>query len=138
MLNTEIHPSNETMIAVAIFEGPYESLRCETAEFWMDRFAYDRKAVVAIRGARDGEETSFKGSCGVVYHLRPASPPPRGIHTHRLTRCGPKRIAGISDDCTAPAIRVSARPQDVSHGVPESAWRIFGCEVEMASPSRPL
>ncbi len=74
-MNT-VHASNQALIDAAVFDGPYEGqLRRRTAAEWLSRYAHDRRASLAIRRARDGEEgASFRAADGVVWHLRRVGP----------------------------------------------------------------
>ncbi len=50
-------------------------VRRRTAADWLSRYAHDRRAAVAVRRARDGEDgVSFRAADGVVWHLRRVGP----------------------------------------------------------------
>lgn len=73
-MRQDIRPSNLAEIDGAAFEGIYEGLlRRGTAAEWMQRWAQNHRAQVALRAARDGAEGArFRAADGTVWHLRRA------------------------------------------------------------------
>lgn len=67
-----MHASNSRLIDGAIFEGAHEgTFRTRTAAEWLAIFGADNRAAVAIRGARNGQHTSFTAPSGAIWNLRP-------------------------------------------------------------------